>query len=121
MASTKVVNGVLRQRRILCVIQGNSPMDDNTNGVHRKKRRIRNIRCSCNEMLYMVFDSGLDSWRVVSFVEQHNHDMVSSRKRRYLQVNRVMAPLTKAQFQSLSTSNIGPSDQYSMAINEANG
>lgn len=36
-------------------------------------------------------------------------------------VNRVITPLSRALFQSLSTSNIAPDDQYSVSANEPGG
>lgn len=88
MVTTKVIDGVLSQRRMVCAKQGvYSPMDQDPNAILRKKRRIRNSRCGCDSMFYMVLDNNWKSWCVVSFVEQHNHDMVSLSKRKYLQVN----------------------------------
>lgn len=74
-------------------------------------------------MIYIVLDLDLDlgGWCVVSFVLDHNHEIVSPNKRRCLQVNNVIIPLSRALFQCLSTSSITPSDQYSIAVNESGG
>lgn len=111
MGTTKVVLCILSQRRMVCTKQefrlhGN--VEDTVEP--RKKRRLGNMRCGCEVLIYLVLDQVHGFWHVVMFVEQHNHEMVSLSKRHYLPVNRVISSLSKALFQSLSSSNIGPND-----------
>ncbi|KMZ68026.1 hypothetical protein ZOSMA_24G00470 [Zostera marina] len=72
-------------------------------------------------MIYIYLDRSTRLWRVVNFIEDHNHPLMTPSKRRYLLVNRVITPLSRALFQSLNTSNISPSDQYCVAAQEAGG
>lgn len=60
-------------------------------------------------------------WCVVSFIETHNHSMVTPSKRCYLGIDQCITPLSRALFQSLDSFNISSSDRYSVATIEAGG
>ncbi|KMZ69408.1 hypothetical protein ZOSMA_215G00430 [Zostera marina] len=122
MGSTKMNDHEMVGRRFLCSKQGYALSTDTANNVNeRKHRRIRNSRSGCLAMIYISLDRSTRLWRVVNFIEDHNHPMVTPSKRRYLPVNRVITPLSRALFKSLNTSNISPSDQYCVAAQEAGG
>lgn len=122
MCTIKVVDGIMTQRHMICSKQGYySPAVIENDAMHHKKCRIQNTRCGYVTMIYLVLDPDLGGWHVVSFVSELNHEKVSLNKRRCLQVNQVITPLSRAFFESLSTSNIAPSDQYSIAENEFGG
>lgn len=77
MTMTKVVDGVLSQRRMVCSKKRYySPV-----GKPKRKRQIRNSRCGYDAMIYLVLDSSVSVWCVVSFVEEHNHVLVNPNKR----------------------------------------
>ncbi|KMZ58140.1 hypothetical protein ZOSMA_7G01710 [Zostera marina] len=122
MGSTKISDHEMVGRRMLYSKQGYAPLTDTTNNViDRKHRRIRNSRSGCLAMIYISLDRSTRLWRVVNFIEDHNHPLVTPSKRRYLPVNRVITPLSRTLFQSLNTSNISPNDQYCVAAQEAGG
>lgn len=99
VGTTKDIDGVLSQWIMVCVKQGiYSPIDQDQEGIPRKKHWIQNSQCNCDAMFYMVLDNVLNSWQMVSFVEQHNHEMVSPSKRRYLQVNKDITSLSRSLF-----------------------
>ncbi|KMZ71794.1 hypothetical protein ZOSMA_175G00370 [Zostera marina] len=122
MGSTKINDHEMVGRRMLCSKQRYASSTDTANNVNeRKQRRIRNSRSGCLAMIYISLDRSTKLWRVVNFIEDHNHPLVTPSKRRYLPVNRVITPLSRALFQSPNTSNISPSDQYCVAAQEARG
>lgn len=115
MTMTKDVDDVLSQCRMVCSKQRYySPV-----GKPKRKRRIRNSRCGYDAMIYLVLDSSMSVRCFVSFVEEHNHGLVNPNKRWYLQVNQVITSLSRALFQSLSSSNIFSSDQYSVSAHDS--
>ncbi|KMZ70646.1 hypothetical protein ZOSMA_197G00190 [Zostera marina] len=122
MGSTKINDQEMVGQRMLCSKQGYAPSTATENIVNEKKqRRIKNSRSGCLAMIYISLDRSTQLWRVVNFIEDHNHPLVTPSKRRYLPLNRVITPLSRALFQSLNTSNISPSDQYCVVAQEAGG
>lgn len=103
------------RRRMLCSKEGHQ------DGNMQKRHRVRDGRCWCLTMIDVALDTNTLAWSVVTLVDQHNHDMVTLSKRCYLGGNRVITPRSRALFQSLNTSNIAPSDQYSVVTMEAGG
>ncbi|KMZ75253.1 hypothetical protein ZOSMA_117G00710 [Zostera marina] len=122
MGSTKINDQEMVGRRMLCSKQGYAPSTAMANIVNEKKqRRIKFLRSGCLTMIYISLNRFTKLWRVVNFIQDHNHPLVTPSKKRYLLVNRVITPLSGALFQSLNTSNISPSDQYCVAAQEPGG
>ncbi|KMZ58454.1 hypothetical protein ZOSMA_76G00090 [Zostera marina] len=122
MVSTKIVDREMIGRRMLCSKQGyafSAATNDIVN--ERKHRRIRNSCSGCLAMIYISLDRPSNLWRVVNFIQDHNHPLMTPSKKRYLSVNRVITHLSRALFQSLNTSNISPNDQYCVAVQETGG
>ncbi|KMZ73195.1 hypothetical protein ZOSMA_151G00270 [Zostera marina] len=122
MGSTKINDQEMVGRRMLCSKQGYVSSTTMANIVNEKKqRRIRNSHSCCLAMIYISLDRSIKLWRAVNFIQDHNHPLVTPSKKRYLLVNRVITPLSRALFQSLNISDISPSDQYCVAAQEAGG
>ncbi|KMZ67866.1 hypothetical protein ZOSMA_255G00030 [Zostera marina] len=122
MGSTKINDQEMVGQRMLCSKQGYTSTTATANIVNEKKqRRIRNLRSGCLTMIYISLDRSSKLWRVVNFIQHHNHPLVTPSKKRYLPVNRVITPLLRTLFQSINTSNISSSDQYCVAVQEVGG
>ncbi|KMZ68649.1 hypothetical protein ZOSMA_234G00240 [Zostera marina] len=122
MRSTKINDQEMVGRRMFCSKQGYALTTATDNIVNEKKqRRIRNSCSGYLAMIYISLDRSSKLWRVVNFIQDHNHPLMTPSKKRYLPVNRVITPLSRALFQSLNTSNISPSDQYCVAAQEVGG
>ncbi|KMZ73197.1 hypothetical protein ZOSMA_151G00300 [Zostera marina] len=87
IGSTKINDQVMVGRRILCSKQGYALTTATDNIVNEKKhRRIRNSRSRCLSMIYISLNQSSNLWRVVNFIQDHNHPLVTPSKKRYLPI-----------------------------------
>ncbi|XP_026410729.1 protein FAR1-RELATED SEQUENCE 5-like [Papaver somniferum] len=56
----------------------------------RRKQNTSTMRTNCKAMMHIVLDTKRKTWYVNTFVHEHNHEMVSPKKRALMRSNKYM-------------------------------
>ena len=101
-------------KRYLCSREGYKKEDEKNVTDASGNKRTHNVmekRCGCQARI--VVNLGSDKkYRIVSMVEQHNHDFVSPDKRQFLRSNRMVSKRVKSTLFNCHKASIGTSQAY---------
>ncbi|KAM0890599.1 hypothetical protein ACQ4PT_026930 [Festuca glaucescens] len=84
-----IVKEVLQWKRFKCAREGyRSTKGTITASPHKKKRKVIKLtRCGCDAQMYVKRDCD-GKYKIVSVIEQHNHELVSPSKQHLIRSNR---------------------------------
>lgn len=109
--STRHLKQGLRKKTYVCSKQGTSrakvPVVDNLAEKKTKPRHIRNPRTGCKALLSIKISG--EKWVVSIYNDNHNHDMATLSKKRFLKINQIITPYARNLIHNLETTNIPPS------------
>jgi hypothetical protein len=105
-------DGQIANKRFLCSRNGfNKSNDDKPNAPTKKKKKRAVKRCGCDANIYVKL--GADKkYHISSFVEEHNHTLVSPDKTPFLHSNRVVSQRAKNTLFTCHKASIGTSLAY---------
>ncbi|KAK1369541.1 hypothetical protein POM88_035633 [Heracleum sosnowskyi] len=89
----------------------NSLVDDDSNS--KKRRRTASRRCQCDAKLILK-NMGPSGYVVLSFIEDHNHPLLSKEGRKFMKCNRKLSFRHKSFMFGAGNVNIGPQRSFSM-------
>ncbi|XP_026425000.1 protein FAR1-RELATED SEQUENCE 5-like [Papaver somniferum] len=105
--ATKKGEGVSRVV-FVCSNEGihNKDFDPDEEGNYRKKRNTSTMRTDCKAMICIAFDGRFQVWYINEFIEEHNHVMVSPKKRMLMRSNKHMPHEAKSLAEAFNKSRI---------------
>ncbi|KAK1369832.1 hypothetical protein POM88_035924 [Heracleum sosnowskyi] len=80
-----------------------------------KRRRTVSNRCGCGAKIILRVVSG-KTYRISTFVEEHNHDLVPKSGRQFMRVNRQMSIISRKFVFDAANVNIGVSKSHSFVL-----
>ncbi|XP_047943097.1 protein FAR1-RELATED SEQUENCE 5-like [Salvia hispanica] len=83
------------------------------NEQHEVKRKCSSIKCFCNAKVSWKFFMGV-GYVIQSFVEEHNHEMVEERHKRFMKLNRNLDLVHQKFILDCANANIGPTLSFSL-------
>ncbi|XP_047949193.1 protein FAR1-RELATED SEQUENCE 5-like [Salvia hispanica] len=84
------------------------------NEQHEVKRKRSSIKCFCNAKVSWKFFMGVGYVILQSFVEEHNHEMVEERHKRFMKLNRNLDLVHQKFILDCANANIGPTLSFSL-------
>ena len=111
--------GNLSHKYIRCSNAGCSDLTSATNssvddaGTSSQRRRTASRRCQCETKIILKY-MGPQGFVVLSFVEDHNHPLVSEEGRKFMKCNRKLSFAHKSFLFDAGKVNIGPTRAYSV-------
>ena len=112
-----VIGGVIRSKYFTCSKEGHKPFkrydtaeDHSTNGKKKliKKRKTPTSRCDCGARIRLNFVDADGSYTLESFVEEHNHSLVSAEDIHLIRANRKLTISQQNMLCELADINLGP-------------
>ncbi|KAK1359525.1 hypothetical protein POM88_043999 [Heracleum sosnowskyi] len=85
-----------------------------------KRRRTVSNRCGCGAKIILRVVSG-KTYRISTFVEEHNHDLVPKSGRQFMRVNRQMSIISRKFVFDAANVNIGVSKSHSFMKEQVGG
>jgi hypothetical protein len=108
-----IVKEVLQWKRFKCAREGyRSTKGTVSASPHKKKRKVIKLtRCGCDAQMYVKRDCD-GKYKIVSVIEQHNHELVSPSKQHLIRSNRQVNEKAKRVLYDCHKASIGPCKAY---------
>uniref|UniRef100_A0ACD5Z9K2 Uncharacterized protein n=1 Tax=Avena sativa TaxID=4498 RepID=A0ACD5Z9K2_AVESA len=108
----KLENEVVRTKRYMCNREGfKSEKGKEIDDPSKKRRKNTTTRCGCDAHIFVKL-CGNDTYKIESWVEHHNHGLVSPDKRHLIRSNRQVSERAKNALYTCHKASIGTCQAY---------
>ncbi|XP_062182184.1 protein FAR1-RELATED SEQUENCE 5-like [Phragmites australis] len=107
----KLQNAVVRTKRFLCNREGFKEKGNENVDPSKKRHKMKSSRCGCQAHIFVRL-CGDNTYKIDSWVEQHNHGLVSPDKLHLIRSNREVSERAKNTLYTCHKASIGTSQAY---------